>query len=294
MAWRAGIERVDWEWSGRAITDEDHLHDDARYGEQLEWGYAVPMVHRALAAPHVPARMLRLSSSTAVPYWSSLVHLSIYSFGWSRADLGLAHWYFSGRPDTDVDDRLALIDAVWVDDGRFEEILALMLRTGLSGYDGLSHHLEEVRRIGATGTTGPLAPHTFVRREPPADFVSGVERRVAERGDLERDILTGGSDPLHLSAHRAGPLRRTDLDRSVRERMVVDGSTGRAVLHLDGMLGWYRALAQLGSELPDRGERSWKVDVHVATVGHLGTFRRSRDTGLWFSGRHRYHLWGAG
>jgi hypothetical protein len=293
MGARRDVRRVDGEWSDRTFADEDRAHDDARYGEQLEWGYAIPMVHRALAAPHVPATMLRLTATTRFAYWASLLHLAVYSFGWARPELALAHWYFSGRPDADVDDRLALIEAVWVEDGRFEELLAQLLRTGGPGgwWNVLGEHM---RRPGAIGTSA--ASSAMPLREAPDGFVASVERRAASAellGGPEVSPLVGGTDPLHLSLHLDGPLRRIDITPGMRERLVVDSSEGRAVVHLDGMVGWYRALMVLGDELPDLGGRSWKVDVHVATVGHLGTFRRSRDTGLWFSGRHRYHLWGA-
>ena len=297
MSTRRVVQRIDGERSDRSVSDADREHDDARYGEQLEWGSAIPLVFRALAAPHVPAVMLRLTGRTAATYWASLLHLAVYSFGWARPDLALAHWYFSGRPDRDVDDRLALIEAVWVEDGRFEEFLALLLRSG--GPGGWWNVLGEPSgRVGGTGI--PVVSSSTVLRAAPEDFVASVERRViaADRSDgpdgPEGSPLVGGTDPLHLSSHLDGPLRVIDITGGIRDRMVVDRPAGRAVVHLDGMLGWYRALAVLGAELPDLGGRSWKVDVHVATVGHLGTFRRSRDTGLWFSGRHRYHLWGAG
>jgi hypothetical protein len=36
-------------------------------------------------------------------------------------------------------------------------------------------------------------------------------------------------------------------------------------------------------------EPSWRVDVVCQPLGWLGTFRRSRRSGLWFTGRHRWH-----
>jgi hypothetical protein len=66
----------------------------------------------------------------------------------------------------------------------------------------------------------------------------------------------------------------------------------RAVLMADSMIGWYRALALQGGALPALGERSWHVDVVVRTVGWLGTYRRSRVSGLWFAGPHRFHIHG--
>ena len=38
--------------------------------------------------------------------------------------------------------------------------------------------------------------------------------------------------------------------------------------------------------------QSWRVDVTVTNLGYLGVFRRSRDTGADFQGRHAVHMWG--
>jgi hypothetical protein len=295
MSWRAGVERIDWPWDRSTDHgpeyDERQQHSDALYGEESRWGYAIPMVLRALAAPDVPARMVRLTEASAYAYWSSLLHLLTYTFGWSRPAEGLSRWYFDER--TLDDERFAFIDAVWVADRRLEEFVA-QLWYSRHLYD---HVLDRASDIAGGRGAGSRDASAGSRTDESRDrFVE--EQRARLRGSDDHPsspLSTGGDlDRLHLSLHLSGPVRSGTVTDRTRQRMVVDAASGRAVLHLDGMLGWYLALATLGSELPDRGERSWRVDVHVATVGHLGTFRRSRDTGLWFSGRHRYHLWGAG
>ena len=91
------------------------------------------------------------------------------------------------------------------------------------------------------------------------------------------------------SGHSSGPLQQVPG----KPRMLRSHSTGRtATLMLDSMVGWYRALAVHGATLPKLEHRSWHVDVVVRPVGHLGTYRRSRVTGLWFSGQHRHHIHG--
>jgi hypothetical protein len=99
----------------------------------------------------------------------------------------------------------------------------------------------------------------------------------------------GGTDPLHLSFHSCGPIEAPS-----GEPLLLRGSRSdrRAVLILDAMRGWYRALIEQGATLPDGGDRSWRIDVVVRPIGTLGTYRRSRETGLWFAGRHRLHTRG--
>ena len=53
------------------------------------------------------------------------------------------------------------------------------------------------------------------------------------------------------------------------------------------MTGWFRALLDAADELANCA-----VDVIVASVGYLGTFRRSPVTGLWHTGTHQLHLQG--
>jgi hypothetical protein len=64
---------------------------------------------------------------------------------------------------------------------------------------------------------------------------------------------------------------------------------GEAVLIVPGLLGSYAALRTAGSELLLVDGRSLRVSVYVQTTGLMGKFRRSRETGLWFSGWERYH-----
>lgn len=93
---------------------------------------------------------------------------------------------------------------------------------------------------------------------------------------------------LHLAGHITAPLENEGNVKLLRS----SPSERRAVLLVDRMAGWYANLAQAGSALPNLGGRSWHVEVVWRPVGWLGTYRRSRTTGLWFSGGHRYHVQG--
>ncbi|MBL8776735.1 MAG: hypothetical protein JNK12_12405 [Acidimicrobiales bacterium] len=141
----------------------------------------------------------------------------------------------------------------------------------------------------ATGfTASPLAPLAEATGDEPATRAATIA--PGREHDAERlqglSPYGGGTDPLHLSAHCSGPLDDppgdTLLLRSTRTERT-------AVLLLDSMQGWYRALTDAGPTLPPLNGRSWRVEVIVRPIGHLGTYRRSRRTGLWFAGRHRHH-----
>lgn len=57
---------------------------------------------------------------------------------------------------------------------------------------------------------------------------------------------------------------------------------------------WRRDLLGLEKHLPAIGERSWHVEVFDRQTGYLGLFRRSRETGRWFQGKHSVHVQGKG
>ena len=58
------------------------------------------------------------------------------------------------------------------------------------------------------------------------------------------------------------------------------------------MIGWYRALVTESRSLPELSDHSWRIDVVVKSVGWLGTYRKSAESGLWFTGRHSAHIRG--
>lgn len=98
-----------------------------------------------------------------------------------------------------------------------------------------------------------------------------------------------GGDQFHLSQHVLTPL---EGDTPSYQLYRTKPSERKGIVIVDQLRGWYRALEDAGESLPDIGPRSWYIDVFSKPVGHLGTYRKSRSTGIWFSGRHHYHQQG--
>ena len=259
--WTAGLE----------ATEVENV-----FGEQAEWGFSIPWTCQVLASPRSHRPMLRAPEPGddllpgALAYWSSLLHLLVYGFGWSHPGRGLRWWYDAGKP---IDDpKLALLSEVWGADGQLDWFAAWLWTTGACSY--------LCRSIGFTDDNR-------VKVDP--GWLEGVEHQISE--SRTPSPYGGGSDPLHLTAHIGGPMQRRVRGRS---HLTLHPSTRRtATLVTDSMTGWYGALADDAAALPDHETgRSWEVDVVVRPVGWLGTFRRSRTTGLWYSGRHRHHVVG--
>ena len=233
-----------------------------RFGEQKEWGFAIPWTYQALADPGGGLPMLRAPQRGddfwpgALAYWGSLLHLLVYAFGWSRPDRGLRWWYDAGKPTNDL--RLALLSEVWDADGQLDWFSAWLWTTGSRSY--------LPRPIGVPDEASVVvAP----------EWLAQVERSIQESG--APSPYGGGYDPLHLTAHIDGPMRGTSGAAAIKP--AVDGHS--AVLALPSMEGWYREL--LGLESSVAGWTQGGVEVVVAPVGSLGAFHRSSETGLWSS-----------
>jgi hypothetical protein len=104
-------------------------------------------------------------------------------------------------------------------------------------------------------------------------------------------VCFGGSDPLHLTSHIIEPqLYNNDSEI----QLLIDTSNGpHAVLLSQNIFNWYRFLSEAPELQTDHWSgRSWQVEVIIKSIGSIGTYRRSRKTNRWFSGRHRFHVKG--
>lgn len=270
-----------------AWLDDPAIHEEPRIrdalGDQAQWGFATPWIYRALASPftresfvQAPKRGDDIMRGPGA-YWTALLNLMIYRLGWVRPDRGLRWWYDRGKPIADR--TLQLVSQIWDADGQLDWFAAWLWSTTYSTPEpGL---LKE-----ATGYVidahGPVVP----------DHDRWLQDRFKEANasSIPAPVTYhGGGDQLHLSVHINGPLLATR-----GKPLLVRTTTAerRAVLMLDSMIGWYRALATESRSLPKLSGHSWRVDVVVKPVGWLGTYRKSAETGLWFAGRHSVHVRG--
>lgn len=246
----------------------EHPHE---VGGQWEWCWAVALPYRVLAAPRshlpMPARPRPdVDFFSYLGYWGCLQSFLTYSLGWSRHDRGLLWWYEAGRPVEDP--RFALIAGVWERDGLLERY-----------FEWASRH---------PTAAAPLRNWTFDFDTEPIELPRHwVERFARVREETSGDLSGTTPEGKHLEegSHVGEPA--SELDDGVM--LITDVADRRALFRHGSVAGWYAALHRAAAALPDIGERSWRVDVFVDPMGYLGSYRRSRITGLWFSGRHRYH-----
>ena len=248
----------------------NHDELDPQVGGQWEWCWAVPLPYRAVITPSIGARMPARPRSGVdfmqyLGYWTSLQSFLTYSFGWTRHDRGLRWWYDAGKP---IDDpRLALLNAVWERDGTLLAY-AEWCHDRLKSFDHQA-----------------LAEWTNYDGQPDS-LTSEWERRLqAARQEPESGGTTPHGKHLEGGDHAAAP----SADHYEAALTVINHAGRRGVYISTSAFGWYRGLVELAGKLPHSSGASWRIDVYVQSIGFLGTYRRSRKTGLWFAGRHRFH-----
>lgn len=280
------------------------VEDSFLRGGDVNWTWAVGMPYQVLANAHAVGAMPASPNATkrrnehggaqgnfehGLGYFASLQSFLTYSLGWTRHDLGLRWWFENGRPV--IDSRFALIRAVWDADGMLLRYLAWCVERATSTQ-------------GLSWTGEPLHLWAETINRAPAALTAAWRQRLAEHetaaksGDLsaspwgmhlERGDHIGAPSGWDWAGYAGSVVAPRDLDGAAR-LVATDEASRRATYLSDFVGGWYEGLATLGSQLSSQsGERSWRIGVYVRPIGYLGEYRRSRSTGLWFAGRHRYH-----
>lgn len=110
---------------------------------------------------------------------------------------------------------------------------------------------------------------------------------LAEDGD---SFHTAHHTSMAVEAHSGGHAHGGPSG-SVTWTTSTIGNVPTATMIVPQYVGWYVHLVRGGGALPPQ-KRSWRVNVVVQPLGWLGKYRRSRYTGMWFTGQHRWHLLG--
>lgn len=265
----------------RTVYPRQYGHADQSsisWGGQFEWFWGVPETLRA-AATENSRRAIPAAPRHGDPhpqsrgYWAALQILLLRRLGWTRPDLGLAWWYDEGKPTDDP--TLKLISDAWDADGNLDIYLGwLLLR----------------RNRFPVGTPNQSwVTSTTSGRPLPQRWQQWLRQLETSAQATEHQWFTlDPGDSLHLTGH-LGEGGEPDLAAYLA---TVAAEHRKAVFVTSAADTWYVDLKNRGDKLPVAGVQSWKVDVFVKPIGYLGTYRKSMQTGLWFTGRHRYHAAG--
>jgi hypothetical protein len=247
-------------------------------GESTPWGWWLPHAWQAVADPsgdhpvppapnaQTPIHRTDQGRSYAIAWWSPLLHLLFFGSGWVRPDLGLARWLELGQPQEDP--VLRVVSQWW--GTHLDDVLGWAGRE--PGVRRMAMDINDVLHIPTTGVEFP-------------------DRCANRRQSREWQNVWGeGSDSMHLTAHTLSPVWTNHAPGIHIVTEAAQEKSPRAVLMLPAYQGWYKRLHRVGAKLPVLPDgSSWRVDVVVRPLGWLGCYRRSRLTGRWFSGQHRWH-----
>lgn len=227
------------------------------------WG--IELVLRALAGSRVPVLPTTAGWQTDheqyLAYWHGLHYLLVARLGWSDPGKGLRAWADGGRDSED--ETLTFIEAVWGHDGHLDKYIAWATRS-------LQHSLADVDRQTA---------------EPTAEWMRWAQ--------LQQD-----DSPMRIedtNGPHFGPIdAETEAIRDGRKGsiLVVVDRKARRALYVTGGAGFYEDLRRRWDELPNVTPDTWRVEAFNRRLGYLGDYRRSRETGLLYVGKHSVHLLG--
>ena len=258
-----------------SVDDHDGQWD--AFGDSGPWTWLLAETWQQAAAPDLFAGPLRRPGLPFAPethfdvvaYWAPLLNLTTYGLGWHRPEIGLWRWRHEGTPlEHPI---LTTLDRRYGDD--LDLMMAWLATTQPGTWSGMA-------------TSGSQEQPLAMKRHCEA-----VRATAAYRAQF-----TGGGDPMHLYSHMSvGQSSMTEAPQEVAARRV-EG------LHIgDGPVDYllvgprYHDLfvALRHDVVPHTtGGRSTRVAVVWPTGGWLGNYRRSRETGMWFRGRHAVHMLG--
>jgi hypothetical protein len=270
------------QWS----DDMQRAPDDPALVGQSEWCSLIPALHSALANPRAevsfPGLHPERPGQNPLAYWETALYTLHFLLGWTDPGRGLQWWYAHGLEPMG-DPRLQLLRDVWNSRGQLELLAAWCWGAGCAGFNESRNVLFDI-----------LGRQPRVSGERPLEGFLGAGWKAAH----ERRFPTDGGGFAHRPGSRANALHLSHsfpagLIRPENPGVLLQSADRRqATLVFESAVGWYAGLAHAGAALPDLGPRSWHVDVFIKPIGWLGTFRRSRVTGLWFQGKHSIHLAG--
>jgi len=245
-----------------------------RYEIKDHWCQHIPLLHRILAGSALPSDFPAPSRAAgldaACTSWETLHYLLTSLLGWQNPGLGLAWWYQQGKP---VQDSLLLqtVSELWNRNSEIDFYAAWAWRQQVASSTVAQNSATVMAKESLYPDVGWWAE--FIRRPAPHWC----------------NPYYGGYNPLHLG-HSEWFLNKEPVNDAFD--LFSDLATRRAVLVVNNIATWKQDLHQAQQQLPDVKDRSWHVQVFDGQHGSLGTFRRSRETGRWFQGKHSIHMVG--
>ena len=220
--------------------------------------------------------------------FSMSLHLLALGMGWTDVAAGLRHWRSDGYQQSHHVILDYLMSALGPD-----ALIALEILCGVVPDSELHHGLDYLANYPAGPALAEADPQMISRYEELA------------RARHREGILVLPWDNLHLTGH-VGKSIAGGGGGIQPPRFALEVVQPRHLykLNVETYAAWAFALAAAERDLHVTGEPmvadDIEIDVHVAPIGHLGTFLKAHDTNRWFlttrdvplSAQFTAHRWG--
>lgn len=247
------------------VPAEWKSHDPDLVGDSTPWSIGIgPMFHTLAGWDSTwlmgNGTMMRDELWNSIRYWTPLPHLALALLGWSDPAVGSARWILMGMPKETPE--LSLLSRVWGPDA--------LMYFAHPQMDWVAHEFLgfELRTSGRH-----------------------ISRIYEELGNAKAFSDCGS---LHMHVHLQWQLGIGNNQPAGNSHLYssTKGRPPRFVLELEKLAGWHSQLYLAGDNLPVLPNGEVVMTVVAPPVGPLGTFKRSRTTGLWYVGSHDAHLLG--
>lgn len=247
-------------------SNQWNAHDRMLLGDYTPWTWGIGPMFQTLngwdSGWFMSPRVSESEHWDRIRYWTPLPHLALGPLGWSDPALGVARWILMGMPQTTPE--LSLLARVW-------------------GFDALMY-FSHPQMDWIPQSHGCLG---FQLRK------SGHKiSRIFEERESAKAFL--GCGELHMQVHLEWQMcGQQAQEKELASTYINMTNPQKAVLELDAMAGWHAKLRYAGDKLAaELADSRLEVTVIAPPVGVLGAFKRSQQTGLWYSGSHEAHLLG--
>jgi hypothetical protein len=253
------------------------------WGDQYEWTSLLPIAWK-MCSTNGRLKPPVNNPELAAAWWMVPLHLLGLGMGWTNLALGLQQWRESGY-NTDHQLLKFIFESygtslealeVWlvknqdVND-QFTEALALHGYSGFHTDENLRAEQYDQQKINTLG-----------------EYLETAKRlhNFGPRWQMAKYLFGGGWDPLHLSTHFLGSAEfdgtkvhdRRDLD----EIKILYWSEEQIGVRAPAYKGFPHRLIEGLAEHFDSGNAAPLVSLYIESLGHLGDFQHSRETGRFY------------
>lgn len=272
--------------SGNYLPEHlEHMSFKEFWGDDYEWVALVPLAWKLANSGLMRIKPPSVEDHRALAgWWSVPLHICVLGLGWNNVARGLRNWREGGY----VANTAAL------------QFLKNTYGPGISALEVFL--IETGFNDDIIETMGAVTTRSYTTSETPEPLLNDLGEYESAEEFLERanrqqqldkawmtafPLLSGGTDPLHISFHFTGSADYSETIvhdvEELDEIKVISHSLGRIAVEAPAYKGFAYRLIQAGSaywELEYQDEPI--ISLHIRNIGFIGDFTRCRTTGRFY------------